>query len=129
MRMEFNASGFGFQREIVMRHAFLTEQPGRLAREKMRGVEREQNFGEDGFDARLSCLARDGIGDVVPARINRIAEAEQCRAALGKRPRSPFFLSLARALENSRQIACAGGWKARDDFICGWIDRIHEACL
>ena len=115
--MKFSPAGFRFQREIVMRHAFGTEPPGRLSREKMRGVEREQNFGEDGFDARLPRFARDGIGDVVPARINCIAEAEQSRAAFGKWPRSPFCLSLASALENARQIACAGGWKAGDDFI------------
>ena len=115
--MEFSPAGFGFQREIVMRHAFGTEPPGRLSREKMRSVERQQNFGEDGFDARLSCFARDSIGDVVPARINRIAKAEQSRAALGKRPRNPFCLSLAGTLENTRQIACAGGWKACDDFV------------
>src|ERR1700677_4775596 len=125
--MKFSPAGFRFQREIVMRHAFGTEPARSLAREKMRGVKREQKFGEDGLDARLTRFARDGIGDVVPARINRIAEAEPSRAAFGKRPRSPFFLSLARALENSRQIACAGGWKARHAFICGWINRIHEA--
>jgi hypothetical protein len=115
--MEFGPAGFRFQREIVMRHAFGSEPTRGSAREKMGGVEREQNFGEDGFDARLSCFARDSIGDVVPARINRIAKAEQSRAALGKRPRNPFFLSLAGALENTRQIACAGGRKACDDFV------------
>src|ERR1700683_2466046 len=127
--MEFSPAGFRFQREIVMRHAFATEPTRGFAREEICGVEREQNFGEDGFDARLSCFARDGIGDVVPARINRIAKAEQSRATLGKWSRSPFRLSLAGALENTRQIACARGWKARDDFICGGIDQIHEACL
>ena len=110
-----------------MRNALGAEPTRGLAREEICGVESEQNFGKDSFDAGLARFAGDGIGDVVTARVNRIAETEQCRAAVGKRTGCPFYLSLAGAFENSGQIVCAGGLEARDDFICCWVDRIDEA--
>src|SRR5271156_5393896 len=127
--MEFRPSGFCFQRQIVVRNALGTEPTRGLAREEICGVESEQNFGKDSFDAGLPRFAGDGICDVVTARVNRVSETEQRRAAFAERTGYPFFLCLACAFENSGQIASAGGLKARDDFVCGGIDRIYKARL
>ena len=51
-----------------MRHS-LGAQPARgAAREKIGGVERQKHFGEDCFDARLSCFASDHVDDFFAAR-------------------------------------------------------------
>ncbi len=65
-----------------MRNALGTKPSRRLTRQEVRGVEREEDFGKNGFDARLAGFARDDGRDVVPVKINRIAKAEQRCAAM-----------------------------------------------
>jgi hypothetical protein len=66
----------------MMGNALGSKPSGRLTRQEVCGVEREKNFSKDGFDAGLSRFPRDDTCDVVASRINRVAEAEQRRAAM-----------------------------------------------
>ena len=81
MRLELEPARFCFQRDVVVRDAFGTQPSRGLAREEVRGVEREKYFGEDGFGARLAGFAHDDIRDVVAALEDRVAKLAKHRAA------------------------------------------------
>ena len=123
-RLVFEPAGFRFRGDVVVRDALGTQPLRRAAREKIGRVERENDFGEDGFDARLARLARDHVGDFVAAVEDRVAQPTQRRGALADRLRRPCCLRGPRALENRGHVAGLARFESRDCSPGRWIDRL-----
>ena len=82
-----STAGFCFQRDVVVRDAFGAQPSRCLAREEVRGIEREKHFGEYGFGARLAGFASDDFCDVVAAPEDCVAKLAKHRTAFSERPR------------------------------------------
>ncbi len=74
-------------------------------REEIGSVERDQNFGENRFDARLAGLLRDGVGNFFASGENGVAQVGEFAAAVAQRLSAPLDLGLACARENSGNSA------------------------
>src|SRR5213075_1790128 len=88
-RLVGDGAGFGFRGEAVMRHRFGPKQPLGVLCEIFRGVERDENVGEESFDAGLAGFDDDGIGQDIARGKNALAENIKSRRALARREFGP----------------------------------------
>ena len=120
-RVEFEPAGFGLHGEIVVRN-FFGPQPLRGAfGDEVGGVERQQNFGEDGFDAGLAGFAGDDVGDFVAIFEDGVAKIFQHGGAGRERPGGPSFVRGAGGFEDFWELGGVGGVEGRVDFVGGGI--------
>ena len=72
--LEAEPAGLGLDREIVVRDALVGEQLGSVARVVFRGLERNEDVGEERLDVRLACFVGYRCGQIEAARVKDFAE-------------------------------------------------------
>ncbi len=91
-----------------MRNFFRLEPLGGALGEEVGGVEGQEDFGEDGFDAGLAGFAGDDAGDFVAVGEDGVAKIFQRGGARRERPGGPSFVRGAGGFEDCLGVARLG---------------------